>query len=117
MKIRSNAWHYKFYEFGHGGGHAPSRTNLCRYFWRTAFGMGLCTLLSIIILGIIGMLGFVCYKEPFAITTILVVVGSVIGLVRFYKYAKNNYQAPEPGLFRLYLKARKDKICPLVEIV
>lgn len=116
MKIRSNAWHYKFYEIGHSGC-GPSRTNLCSYFWRTLSGMGLVTLLSILILGIIGILGFVSYNEPVAISIILVAVGAGIGLIRLGKYAKNNYQAPEPGLLRLYLKARKDKICPLVEIV
>jgi len=78
--------------------------------------MGLCTLLSLVILCILFILGLVCYKEPLAISIILGAVGAGIGLIRLYKYAKNNYQAPEPGLFSLYLKARKDKICPLVEI-
>ena len=125
MEIRKDSWHYKVYEFSHDSSPSPE-TNLCRYFWRVMWGLTLGTLMVTAAGAATFGLGLVFYRYPFA--ACLVVGGIILLMALFFacyyinekrldrKWAAG-YVAPEPGLLRSYLKAKKEKVCPLITFV
>ena len=130
MKIRKTAWHYNFYNFSfeHGAHGAPEKTSLCLYFWRTVFGMFKILFIVVAVLVILFSIGAVIYNWPLA-SLGGGAVGAVCILTVHYWSRMRNYvnktlyrtvdevEEREPGLLRSYLKAKKDKICPLIEFV
>ncbi len=114
MKVKRNTWHYKFYRFISDG--RPGRTtNLCAYFWKIVFGLSIATVLGAIALALIGLVGYAFYE--FTAIAFTVLLGAVVGFGFIFLCTRlnNAYQDSQPGLVRLYLKAKKDKVCPLVE--
>jgi hypothetical protein len=126
MKVRKSAWHHWFYGFGFE--HCqwqPETTNLCSYFWRTVWGV-LKTLIIIAVAGaILTVAGMCFYSAPWFSIGCVAAVGVVIAVASNWstiKYRLNpgrydSESAPEPGLLRSYIKAKKDKVCPLIEFV
>ncbi len=72
---------------------------------------------SALAIAFIGLVGFAFYKFT---AIAFVVLGTLVGIVGFIFlciYLVEVYQDSEPGLVRLYVKAKKDKVCPLIEFV
>ncbi len=112
MEIKQDSWHHKFYSLGHNG-YAPFRTNLCNYFWRTVFGMFLATVICGFALIFLAFIGFMAYMHTAGFFMAIGGLVAFFGLVMLNEYWRDT----EPGLLRAYLRARKEKVCPLVEIV
>ena len=125
MEIRKNSWHYWFYKFADGGRYTSS-TNLCRYFWRVVLGLLLATLCCAVVVGLVGGAGLLFYLHTAASFMVLGAIGVVVGLCFLASHISNKledrrwaagYVKPKPGLLRSYLKAKKDKVCPIVTFV
>lgn len=117
MEISEDSWHYKVYEFGFAGhGWPPRRTNLCSYFWRVVWGFTLGTLMAIAAALVLGLVGAALYKFTFITLTTLGVIAVLIGIgVAYDRRPYKEKVKVEPGLLRLYLRAKKEKVCPLIE--
>lgn len=119
MKINRNSWHYKVYEFGHASEEkVPETTNLCRYFWRcwagVGFGLMILTLLLALTAGacvVLYLLGLATFFFPIETGTI---TAGAVAIYFLRKYRKPT-EPREPGLLRLYLQAKKEKVCPIIE--
>ncbi len=112
MEIKQDSWHHKFYELGHGG-NPPFRTNLCSYFWRTILGLCMVTICLGTALLFLIIIGVVFTEATAGAFTVLGGIAAIVGLF----HLRNLILKREPGLLRLYLRAKKEKVCPLVEIV
>jgi len=126
MEIKNDSWHHWLYEVGHCDTSVPQRTNLCKYFWRVMAGILVVTATCIICTSAVVGIGVMFYLHTFLMFAVLGGIAALVGL--FYLYWRHQerawkrrniqgYQEPEPGLVFSYLKAKKDKVCPLVTIV
>jgi predicted RND superfamily exporter protein len=133
MKVKKSSWHYRLWKFGRDGKSEPR--DLCRYFWHLA----LVKILLPVAAGFMIVVGFITLAWIIAtnlvITAVTIVVGLILaGLVvlgvkliqRSSERAKQRkrekaLKGPEPpkdpSPFWEYLKARKRKVCPLIQVV
>lgn len=123
MKFKKNSWHYWFYRLTYGGGPTGNKTNLCAYFWRTVLGISMIAFVAAFLLLILTLIGILFYEHTLTMFTILGLISVAVGcaIIRYRivdrRYAAGYYDKPrELGLIRAYLKAKKDKICPIVEL-
>lgn len=89
MKIKRNSWHFRIHYWFY---EKDSNLNLCKYFWQYML-----------------MLVF----SPFIVFG-FVLIYPFIWLTRKFPRLKNIL---EKDLSNAYLKAKKDKICPSIEII
>lgn len=117
MKIRKSAWHYRFYTFGFESYYEGRITaNLCSYFWRTVWGMFKTLIIFAILSGIVIGLGSIVYQFPFySSSAVVALVILIVGSHYKWRIPRRDSAKREPGLLRSYLKAKKDKVCPLIE--
>jgi len=115
MKVSRHSWHYRLHSFvftffnweqygpipaikGKRWEHQPQ--SLCGYFWSTATLTALVPVLTLILLASAPLIG--------------------LGLVAFWLHDRYRLWRPkqykEPSLVRQYVKARKQKVCPLIEL-
>ena len=118
MEIRKSAWHYKFFTMGFDSGYGGEAANLCSYFWRTVAGIlkVVCIVAVLVCLaaGIVScIIQFPLYC--FALVLAITVVVNAPRVVR--RGTSKRAQPKEPGLLRSYLRAKKNKHCPLVTFV
>jgi hypothetical protein len=120
MKVRKSAWHYWLYNFGFEQcAWRPETSNLCSYFWRTMWGL-LKTLIVVAVAGALLTLGGVgFYRYPLEMFIAIAAVAALITILHYGERRKYRRiaSAHPPGLLRSYIKARKDKVCPLIEFV
>ena len=114
MKISTDSWHYRLIDFLNWD-HAD---NLCLYFWESVFAIFVATvalpLLAIASLFIVTLpLLHMFYSGYWLPGVIIVGMLEVIGLFMFlYVVVKDK---PEPSLAWLWIKAKHDKVCPLLD--
>lgn len=139
MKVNKNSWHYKVLSekfcFMGGWDEWNISSSLCVYFWQVVFrlftgvGLGLLVLspffswtLIILDLTFSSILGalltvmglLVTFAAPFLGTLFVVVcVGEFIK----NKLPRREYKEKEPNLIVEYIKAKKNKVCPIIEFV
>jgi len=106
MKIRKSAWHYKLITKTWEG-YSPK--TLCGYFWIVCG-----TLLVWILLGSVGIL-----ISPFLLTGWgLYILWNEISTKR---KIRNTFKEPkepkDPSLVRAWISAKKQRVCPLIQIV
>jgi hypothetical protein len=126
MKIKKSSWHYRMHRMFNGG-FGPGYKSLCTYFWGTVgttllVGVAL-PVSSVIILGL--MLAPFVYLFTGNLEIIgAVVAGSfldIIALFGFWAWYRHTHPSTklrvekEPSLVVEYLKAKKRKVCPLIE--
>jgi hypothetical protein len=99
MKISRKSWHYRFLKWMRC---SPIPDNLCGYFW-------------VVVLAGLAIA---------AISTVAVVLSPIWVPAWVYcklqdrfdeKFPPKEKPAREPGLLRQWLKAKKDRVCPLLE--
>ncbi len=125
MKVRKSSWYHWFYTFGFEQYERhPGKTNLCSYFWRTVWGVFKCLLIVAVVGTIVTVAGMCLYNALWLSIGCLAVVGAVIAFASnwtrikfFLNPGRYENKEPEPGLLRSYIKAKKDKVCPLIEFV
>lgn len=129
MQVSRKSWHYRFNAYVSFC--TESETNLCGYFWFTV-GNLLKSIITVgILLGVIfgpvdgignalvgdwglhyslillvGVLGL-C-------VTVCISVGLIIGIFKSIDYLKTP-SVKKPGLVGSFVKAKKDKMCPMIE--
>lgn len=133
MKINQNSWHFKLHDKfsskSHWRFYQGKPVSLCSYFWRT---IGL-ILLSICMMGFFILIAAVLISGPFfwlfegddrkAVFLVLIVemvllcmaVGSAIIDSDWWQKKRPKVKR-DPGLFRSWLRAKKSKVCPLLEL-
>ncbi len=123
MQISNRAWHIRFIRF-FADDYQPK--NLCRHFWRVVLVMAACAILPSILLALVGLLAFVNYlgfqDQPWVLGGAYLVIGGLFGGAwAITKCAERRKGRPKtkkpPGLLRSWLKARKERYCPLIEVV
>jgi len=131
MKVSRASWHYKVWNWFHNDsyGTRPRKEpkNLCQYFWGIVGPSAMMSFMGLSILSLIGVGLWVAFTQH--TITALVVTFAIIGGssacylgYRLDKWLKARPGKPpqpevEPGPFRAYLRARKEKVCPLIEVI
>lgn len=138
MKVRKSSWHYRLWRVGRSNPDSEPR-DLCRYFWHI---MLLKVLVPAVIAGFVllgvGALVWVIVRNPveaaLATSAASILVASVIGLVVLIKATEPRRAAKkkarefasatappkppkEPSLLWEFIKAKKRKACPLIDVV
>lgn len=134
MKVKTTSWHYRLWRFGREADWKEPR-DLCRYFWHIFIVKVLlpAAAATLVLMGI-GFLAYIIWSNP--ITTVVVLGFVVLGVVLLIglgflikKMVDRNKRLkeerlhlppepePDPSVLFEYLKARKQKLCPLIEVV
>lgn len=119
MKIKRSVWHCKISNLGND--RERSNDNLCSYFWRLVVKS------ILIIIGIpalvtcLGFLGYTTFSDPLILIMVLFLISSfifpmlVINFIRI-KFGKSP-ELPYGNIVTEYIKAKKERICPLIEYI
>jgi hypothetical protein len=135
LRIGKNSWHYWLWKLGRDENSRPK--NLCKYFWHIAIVKVLlpAILASFVLLGV-ATLGWLIWGHPveFGVGLMLLVGGTaaVVGVIKLTEtYVEHRREVAmtrppkpkkpkkekKPNIFFEFLKARKRKMCPLIEVV
>lgn len=134
MKINKKSWHYQL-QRNFGIRLEYCKISLCGYFWSTVFCLLICALLMVMIVPAIMVLSilpssFFIVKEPSLINVSGFLHIYILSFLWYmYRFESEYYQVhrekkrsikkncpkKEPGLLISYIRARKEKICPLIE--
>lgn len=117
MKIQKSAWHFQFFTMGFDSGYSGQAANLCSYFWRVVAGMLKIVCMVAVLLCVAVGVGSMVFQFPLYCLALVVGTTAVVNAPRIAKRGKSKRGLCEPGLLRAYLRARKDKVCPLIEFV
>jgi hypothetical protein len=126
MKVSRRSWHYRLHVFGftvfnlmdygpfayaRGRRYEHQPNSLCGYFWSTLALLWLtpilaiCTLIVVIAAAIVGATSVVADKTH-----------NVYRTIRPKAEVEPNPEPQPPGLILSYMKARKQKVCPIIEL-
>ena len=122
MRVQTNSWHYQCYIRTHDSwAGPPETTNLCKYFWRVVFGIFISTFIISVALAFGAFIGLMFYHHTFESFAILTATGLLIACFFPIAYLTEKWHDrklanidKEPGFLHAYLKAKKDKVCPVV---
>ena len=113
MKISRRSWHYRAYK----GFRYREPTELCSYFWTVAFILAIKTVMVVgisLIAIIVGTFAtVVAYQNAGSIFMWLGIIASVFMLGYL---ARRSWKADHPNIAVAYLRAKKDRLCPLIEV-
>jgi len=145
MKINTNKITFKYLQWLYGWNEYELPVSLCQYFWKLMWGL-ICLPFSFIpfflkkkyldiwqifplLLGLILLLGFATYDKYFGftfnlllaiplasliMTTLLVIV---LLIIFFILRTMENLIHPKQYIISEFIKAKKQKICPLIEYI
>ena len=119
MKVSRKSWHYKLSHFLDEGTNEWG-DNLCKYFWRLVGKVIVAIVLTIAITVIL----ITYFTSPMVIPVTIVLISSILAVLLPVfvisklrkKYGKPVGVIPE-NIFFEYVKAKKLKVCPLIEYV
>lgn len=133
LKISRRSWHYRLQRYifsawtsgievlpppiGHNARKNPPVWDLCRYFWFTVlmcFSFPFLVLFGVL-LGVFFVLAVIFYYAVF--TPWMKFVRTAAATALSLRRASSRAAAREPGLIKSYIKARKQRVCPMIEIV
>jgi hypothetical protein len=111
MKIKRSRWHYRLLNW-FTEGNVP--TNLCSYFWNLIGRLIFILMLSGVALG--ALYAAVKYWQQALLTAGFILGLTLIIIGSFYlgEWLRGRRKS-KPGLVMSFLKAKKDKVCPLLE--
>lgn len=122
MKIDTRKWHYRVWCWSFSEKHpAPDSTNLCDYFWRIVGTVSFGAMLVFCLLFWSGMAIYYGFIESqvgwyvVAIAAALLAFGWFIDRLEKWQAVRDAKPPRPPGLLRSYLRAKKAKVCPMVE--
>jgi len=118
MKIKRSSWHYKISNLGNPL--ENNTDNLCWYFWRAVFKMAY--LIGILIFLIFLVHFWLINSQLISNTIMLFFIVSCIAVPFFaIRYLRRilgkSLEIPHGNIVTEYMRARKNKICPLIEYV
>jgi hypothetical protein len=118
LKIKKSSWHYKIRNFGNDW--TIENDTLCRYFWAFIFKC----IMIIVGTGFFVSIVYAFFDSPFtaAITIMSLFIISIFGVpILFITWMRRKYgqpiELPKEHLVLKYIKAKKHKICPLIEYI
>lgn len=138
MKVSSDSWHYKILMTEHQQ-MVRSGTSLCVYFWMVVLASIIWTFAIVAAIGIIAAIGVSVYMmfyvwyfmiadlffgvqsfdiEAIELSIILHIfffVGWIISVCLRIKNKIKNQERNQPNLVIEYARAKKNRICPLIE--
>lgn len=122
MIIKRTSWHYKVRRFGRD--RLPYRDNLCRYFWGVVWGIVWPILLFCGGGILVGCLVYNYFTNPFIISDTIMLIFILLSitlpiLVIWWVRVKIGKPPKMPceNIFFEYLRAKKRRICPLIEYI
>lgn len=121
MKINKNSWHYKFLN-KHMNVY-PIKNNLCGYFWQVVGHLALSVfVLTSCLFIVLTMLSPLLLFFKFKINEFLVagiIIDILIILILLPALLRKIFKKPigSNNLILEYIKAKKSKLCPIIEFV
>ena len=125
MKISRKSWHYKLRNLWKDW--YVEDNNLCRYFWGMVGGLLKLLAVGIVIIYCISLITLGIYKyftQQYLLSNSILVVAGIACCVLpplAIHYFRKFYGRPkiigENNILREYVRAKKSKICPLIEYV
>lgn len=145
LQVRKHSWHYWVWRLGRDG-NLPQPKNLCRYFWHIVFKIvATAVIASLVILGLT-FIALTLYNHPVGsaliVVGVILVISAFIGLgyvvggwvdrrkerydAAYSAYVRGEGPHPkhkpakpkkQPNLVWAFIKARKQKYCPLIQVV
>ncbi len=115
MKIKRTSWHYKIRNFRRA---EKSSDNLCNYFWSLVGNLFLGFAVMMIPVIFIGLL---CTSSEFAIalSICLYLAANILLPVFAIAFFRNkfglNTEAPGENIVKEFIKAKKNKLCPMID--
>jgi hypothetical protein len=130
MKVRRNSWHCRLYRFSFMPREDVTwyaTPSLCGYFWRVVLGMVMMLIIgfmtSMCVFGLASLAYFACKGAVWAVSThaapsllTLAALVAVYGIVRLVRRGFDR-ETETPSLIVAYVRAVKQKVCPLIEFV
>lgn len=123
MIVNTNSWHFKLNGRWWGIWEHDS-SNLCKYFWETVLSVLITALIVSVICFVIGMWGYLIWNVPFYNKIMGVIIIAwffsivfvpIFAIKGFRKLVGEDVAIPIPSLFAEYVKAKKNKYCPIIE--
>jgi hypothetical protein len=131
VKIDRASWHYRVWRASwnkEGRFAGPDATDLCHYFWRIVFYLIFCAAVSLAIIGAFGAGIYFGFIKTYVGWVVAATIALGVGLAYSSKLLHRKWRiwrmkrprrAPkpprEPGIVLLYLKAKKQRVCPMIE--
>lgn len=119
MKIKRSSWHYKISNFGKRSWDIGS-DNLCLYFWRMVFKV----VVAVILFCFVSLFCYTFWTEfDFRFIWLCFFYAGFVAFVSWlaiHLLRERLGKSPEiPGgnIIVEYLKAKKEKVCPLIEYI
>lgn len=117
MIVDADSWHMRRCRAYYGWDYHPA--NLCRHFWKTIWAtvwLGVMFLLGLSAIAFVAYVAWMVFRNPWLL--IAVVVGVAVGLSPklFNRREKAHPKPKDPGFFSSWLKAKKGRYCPLIEV-
>lgn len=131
LRISKRSLHYRLWKFAHP---ASEPKNLCRYFWFCVFAVVAPLVIVALVLFAIGALVYVVGTNltvsGIVVSLVIIGIAAAFGLVKLIQWQGRNVvygiatsvssvrpKNREPGLIRSFLRAKKKKVCPMIEVV
>ena len=115
--IKRTSWHYRFNGWMNSQFESYGM-NLCRYFWKTVGSILQLLVIIGIILGAIGILTCACITDFWGIMIFLSPAGCVVLPILAISHLRKIYpktEIPTPNILKEYIKAKKNKYCPMID--
>ena len=118
MKIKRSSWHYKISNFW--AGYERRNDNLCWYFWRGVLKLALAVWVLILLVAIAH--SYFTSPQVISATIMLVFVVSIfvvpyLAIIFLRGKLGKSPEMPYENIVTECLKARKNKVCPLIKYV
>lgn len=120
MQVSTTAWHYRFLR----AMECRRPSNLCSYFWMVVLHMALVVFFAGIALVVMALLvapilaiWFEWFEQVMIVGYViwLAILGVTWALYRHWRRTQMGYVKQPDGLALSWVKAKKDKVCPLIE--
>jgi len=117
ITIKRTSWHYRLNNRMEVGNIEYYSKNFCTYFWLTVCDTLLISFFTLAVLTLFGVLVYLLITDiPFAILFTLFAAGIVFPATAIHYFRKifPNTTIPTPNLIKEYIKAKKEKYCPMI---
>jgi len=117
VKVNRKSWHSKISNLGD---YPTSGDNLCRYFWRIVIKSGvICFAITLMGTALYQLIisGAAVFIGAMALYIILTVTLPVLAITQLRKKLGKPPEASYEPILKAYIKAKKEKVCPIIEYV